>query len=35
MKDTKVDKWLLRKGQPIVAQISVVLIDPDVSECFY
>uniref|UniRef100_A0A1I8AYA8 Cytochrome P450 n=1 Tax=Meloidogyne hapla TaxID=6305 RepID=A0A1I8AYA8_MELHA len=30
MKDTKVDKWLLRKGQPIVAQISVVLIDPDI-----
>uniref|UniRef100_A0A915M6G1 Cytochrome P450 n=1 Tax=Meloidogyne javanica TaxID=6303 RepID=A0A915M6G1_MELJA len=30
MKDTKVDKWLLRKGQPILAQISVVLIDPDI-----
>uniref|UniRef100_A0A914NP79 Cytochrome P450 n=1 Tax=Meloidogyne incognita TaxID=6306 RepID=A0A914NP79_MELIC len=29
MKDTKVDKWLLRKGQPIVAQISVVLVDPN------
>ncbi|KAF7633423.1 hypothetical protein Mgra_00007110 [Meloidogyne graminicola] len=28
MKDTQVDKWLLKKGQPIVAQISVVLIDP-------
>uniref|UniRef100_A0A915NIL0 Cytochrome P450 n=1 Tax=Meloidogyne floridensis TaxID=298350 RepID=A0A915NIL0_9BILA len=31
MKDTKVDKWLLRKGQPIVAQISVVLVDPNIS----
>nr|CAD2151188.1 unnamed protein product [Meloidogyne enterolobii] len=30
MKDTKVDKWLLRKGQPIVAQISVVLVDPNI-----
>jgi hypothetical protein len=30
MKDTFIDKWLLKKGQPIVAQISVVLIDPNV-----
>uniref|UniRef100_A0A183C3I7 Cytochrome P450 n=1 Tax=Globodera pallida TaxID=36090 RepID=A0A183C3I7_GLOPA len=30
MRDTRVDKWTLRRGQPIVAQISVVLMDPEI-----
>lgn len=30
MKDTPVDGWTLRRGQPIVAQISVVLMDPEI-----
>ncbi|KAL3070478.1 hypothetical protein niasHT_032268 [Heterodera trifolii] len=30
MRDTRVDNWTLPRGQPIVAQISVVLMDPKI-----